>query len=277
MIRVRILYFIAIFSLFSCSNEDEEKLKALARADIIVDANDSIEEQLDRLEQYQEIELNFNKRYVSDLEGLINSAFDKQLQHFEDEELGFFAGFGYMFSYIFKSKQDWEDEMQLKSKKYFGSINVEQDAYDLFLSYQNDISNLRKRFRSRSKDNKLPVQQNLNLPDKRISLGVLSSHSRNNIAIEIISEGIEKLASLLIYPFIAWILSLLFPKFGMVGCVTSIIVFIISIAFSIIISMWNDNSLIEKLREQNKEQIAIDYQKILNELNNNTHRFYESN
>lgn len=277
MMRVRILYFIAIFSLFSCSNEDEEKLKTLARADITVDANDSIEEQLDRLEQYHEIELNFNKKYVSDLEGLINSAFDKQLEHFEDEELGFFAGFGYMYSYIFKSKQDWEDEMRLKSEKYFGSLNVEQDAYNLYLSYQNDISNLRKRFGVRNKNKKLPIHQSLNLPDRRISLGELTNHSRNNIAIEIISEGIEKLASWLIYPFIAWILSLLFPAFGKVGCVASIIVFIISIAFSVIISMWNDNSLLEKLREQDKEQIALDYQKILNELNNNTHRFYESN
>lgn len=274
--RVRILYFIVIFLFFSCSNEDEEKLKSIVTSDISIGANDSIEGQIDKLDQYQEVELNFNKKYVSDLENLINSAYNKQLEHFEDEELGFFAGYGYMFSYLFGSKQGWEDEMRLKSGKYFGSLNIEQDAYTLFESYQKDVSNLRKRFWDRNNSKTLPFHQKLNLPDKRISLGELTSHSRNNIVIEIISEGLEKMATWLIYPFIVWALSLLFPAFGKVGCIAKIIVFIITIILSAAISMWNDNRLIEKLREQNKEQVALDYQIILKELNNNTRKFYEN-
>jgi hypothetical protein len=40
--------------------------------------------------------------------------------------------------------------------------------------------------------------------------------------------------------------------------------------------MWNDNSLLEELRKQNKEQVTLDYQKILKELNDNTQKFYEN-
>lgn len=272
------LFFFLISCVYfvSCSNEDEEKLRSLVNRDIQITVSDSIKDTEFALAQYEREELELNKIFISDLERLINSAYDKQLEHFEEEELGFIAGYGYMFSYLFESKQGWEDEMRLKSEKFFGSLNIEQDAYTLFKSYQKDVSNLRKRFWNRSNSKTLPFHQKLNLPDKRISLGELTIHSRNNIIIEIISEGLEKMATWLIYPFIVWALSLLFPAFGKVGCIAKIIVFIITIILSAAISMWNDNRLIEKLREQNKEQVALDYQIILKELNNNTRKFYEN-
>ena len=251
-------------------------MKSLAKSDIQITVSDTIKDSEFALTQYSTEEHKYNQKYVSDLEELVNTAFERQLKKFEDEELGFFAGYGYMFSYLFQSKQEWEDEMRLKSEKFFGSLNIEQDAYTLFKSYQKDVSNLRKRFWNRSNSKTLPFHQKLNLPDKRISLGELTIHSRNNIIIEIISEGLEKMATWLIYPFIVWALSLLFPAFGKVGCIAKIIVFIITIILSAAISMWNDNRLIEKLREQNKEQVALDYQIILKELNNNTRKFYEN-
>ena len=197
------LFFFLISCVYfvSCSNEDEEKLRSLVNSDIQITVSDSIKDTEFALAQYEREELELNKIFVSDLERLINSAYDKQLEHFEEEELGFIAGYGHMFSYLFESKQGWEDEMRLKSEKYFGSLNIEQNAYTLFEFYQKDIANLRKRFWNRSNNNILPKHQSLNLPDKRISLGELTSHSRNNIVIEIISEGLEKLGSLLLYPF----------------------------------------------------------------------------
>lgn len=276
------LFFFLISCVYfvSCSNEDEEKLRSLVNSDIQITVSDSIKDTEFALAQYEREELELNKIFVSDLERLINSAYDKQLEHFEEEELGFIAGYGHMFSYLFESKQGWEDEMRLKSEKYFGSLNIEQNAYTLFEFYQKDIANLRKRFWNRSNNNILPKHQSLNLPDKRISLGELTSHSRNNIVIEIISEGLEKLGSLLLYPFFVWLLSLFLPNKiitnKIIICGAKILVFIISMAVSVGISMWNDNSLLEELRAQNKEQVTLDYQKILKELNDNTQKFYEN-
>lgn len=271
------LFFFLISCVFfvSCSNEDEEKLRSLVNRDIQITVSDSIKDTEFALAQYEREELELNKIFVSDLERLINSAYDKQLEHFEEEELGFIAGYGYMFSYLFESKQGWEDEMRLKSEKYFGSLNIEQNAYTLFESYQKDVSNLRKRFWSRSNNKILPKHQSLNIPDRRISLGKLTSHSRNNIVIEIISEGLERLGSLLLYPFVIWLLSLFLPN-RIKTCVAKILVFLMSMAVSAGISMWNDNSLLEELRKQNKEQVTLDYQKILKELNDNTQKFYEN-
>ena len=272
------LFFFLISCVFfvSCSNEDDEKLRSIVDSNIQITESDTIKDSEFELAQYKTEELELNKIFVSDLEHLINSAYEKQLENFEEEELGFIAGYGYMFSYLFKSKQGWEDEMRLKSGKYFGSLNIEQNAYSLFESYQKDVSNLRKRFWNRSNNKTLPLHPKLNLPDKRISLGELTYHSRNNVIIEIISEGLEKMATWLIYPFIVWALSLFFPAFGKVGCIAKIIVFFITIMLSVVISIWNDNSLLEKLREQTKEQVTLDYQNILKELNNNTQKFYEN-
>lgn len=271
--RLYVLVFALLF--FSCSNEDEEKLKSIVSTDIIVDTNDSIEEHIDRLEQYQELELEFNSKYINDLENLVKTSFERQLEHFEDEELGFFAGYGYMFSYFFKSDQEWSDEMRLKSDKYFGALNIENEAYELFLSHTKDISNLRKRFWTRSKNGKLPQHQNLDLPDKLISLGDLTSHSRNNVFIEIVSEGLERLVSWLVYPLILWLLSLLIPNKTAHGCIAKIAAFLLCAIVSGAISMWNDNRLLDALRAQNNQEIPIDYNNILNELNKNTTAFYE--
>lgn len=266
---------ISIFAL-SCNNEEEVRLKNLVKSDLQLTTSDSIKDIELGLSQYQAEELKYNKRFVTDLESIVNTAFDKQLDKFEEKELGFFAGYGYMFSYFFKSEQSWSDEMRLKSDKYFSSLNVEQDAYELFSEYQKDISLLRKRFWSKSKNGIIPQNIKLNLPEKNISLGALSSHSRNNVVIELISEGLERLGTWLLYPLVLWVLSIFLPT-NIQGCIAKIVVFLISLVVSVVISMWNDNKLLDAIREQNKEIVTIDYNKILKELNNNTHEFYESN
>ena len=266
---------ISIFTL-SCNSEDEVKLKSIVKRDLQLTASDSIKDIELGLSQYQAEELKYNKKFVTDLESLVNTAFDKQLDKFEEEELGFFAGYGYMLSYFFKSKQSWEDEMRLKSDKYFSTVNIEQDAHELFTEYQKDTSLLRKRFWSKSKNGISPNNIILNLPEKNISLGALTSHSRNNVVIELISEGLERLGTWLLYPFVLWVLSLFLPN-KIQGCIAKIVVFLISLVVSVVISMWNDNKLLNAIRDQNKEVVTIDYNIILEELNNNTYKFYESN
>lgn len=273
----RLLFFIVFSSLLiSCSNDEEESLKDFANSEITIENTDTIPIQTITLSQYRALELEFNKKYVSDLKALTNNAFDKQLEKFEDEELGFFAGYGHMFSYLFKSKQSWLDEMRLTSNKYFRTLNTEQDANNLFLNYKKDIINLRKRFKEKYTKTELPTHAPLDLPEVSISLSELSNHSRNNIVIEVVSEGIEKIASWLLYPFILWLLSLIIP-YNIKGCIAKVIVFLISLAISIAISIWNDNRLLDQLRDQRKEITCVDYNNILEQLNKNTKLFYENN
>ena len=70
--------------------------------------------------QYEDMELAANKEYIKELEALVDSSFEKQLEHFEDEELGIIAGYKYMFKYIFMSKEKWIDlQIQLGNKYQF--------------------------------------------------------------------------------------------------------------------------------------------------------------
>ena len=69
--------------------------------------------------QYMQMEKFINQQYIKGLDSLINTAFDRQLERFEDEELGVLSSYKNMFSWLFKSKQSWDDAMIVMSNKYF--------------------------------------------------------------------------------------------------------------------------------------------------------------
>ena len=80
-----LLYSICLLSLFACSNAEEEKLRAAVKEELTVEAKDSLS-LLDAvtLEQYKELELKFNKQYISNLRNIIDNGFDVQLEKFDD-------------------------------------------------------------------------------------------------------------------------------------------------------------------------------------------------
>ena len=85
--------------------------------------------------QYMQMEKSINQQYIKELDSLVNTAFVRQLERFEDEELGVLSSYKNMFSWLFKSRQSWDDAMIVMSNKYFNSLDVSQEQHALYLEY----------------------------------------------------------------------------------------------------------------------------------------------
>lgn len=265
------LIFIVIFG--SCHNKESEELINTLRKEY------ASPQPLNGLSsgskaQYIMMEKNVNQRYVSQLDSLINTGFDRQLEKFEDQEMGVISGYRNMLSWLFKSKQSWEEELRLKSLKYFNPLDLAQEQNALFSQYVEKIKSLRQQFVVQQN---LPKYSQYDLPKEDISLEAFSNYSRDNIGIEIMGELLgTKLFSWFIGFCLTWlIVTVLGLRKGPPGWLISFITFLIIIIISVIMSYRNDSKFIELLKSQHEEISLVDSNKLLEELNNNTTIFYE--
>ena len=272
MVRFVLVFFLLCVVVFSCSNSEEEKLRAKMSEETSTVQKDSRELSDTQISQYKDLELAANKEYIKDLKVLIDSSFEKQLGHFEDEELGVIAGYKYMFKYIFMSEEKWTDLQIQLGDRYFNSLNTEQTALQLSLNHAQKVKDLRIKYKG-IKASTAPKMQVLNLPNSNVYLGSLINHSRNNVAIEIGTTILDYLLGLLIIWIVVNIIG--YAITGPVGCGISIVSFVIMVAVSVCLTHYNDNSLLESLRQQ-KQENTVDYNSILYNLNNNTAKFYEA-
>lgn len=220
--------------------------------------------------QYMQMEKSINQQYIKALDSLINTAFTRQLKRFEDEELGVLSSYKNMFSWLFKSKQSWDDAMIVMSNKYFNSLNVSQEQHALYLEYVKDIKEIRQQFLSVKR---LPSYTQIDLPSETITLDTFSNHSRNNLVIEF---GTEIFEWFLGFVLVQIILLFVDKIAGPWGCLIDVIVFIIIVVISVFMSSSNDTKLIESLEKQHNQTVRYDYETLLKSLNNNTAKFYES-
>lgn len=220
--------------------------------------------------QYMQMEKSINQQYIKDLDSLINTAFARQLEWFEDEELGVLSSYKNMFSWLFKSKQSWDDAMIVMSNKYFNSLDVSQEQHALYLEYVKDIKEIRQQFLSAKG---LPSYTQIDLPSETITLDAFSNYSRNNLVIEF---GTEIFGWFLGFVLVQIILLFVDKIAGPWGCLIDVIVFIIIVVISVFMSSSNDTKLIESLEEQHNQTVRYDYEMLLKSLNNNTAKFYES-
>lgn len=261
------LFILVLLFLYSCSDEEDDKLRESIKEEIAISATDSIStNKIITIEQYKDVELAFNKKYIKDLRSLIEGSFEKQLDSFDDEELGFWASYGYMIDYLFKSDQEWEDEMLLKSQKYFSTLDIEQDANSLFESYVNEINRLRSRFVESNNYRKVPQFQSFNLPDRQINIMGLKKHAERNLIIEIGEGFLKWFLVVTVVAFISFVIGLAKPPVW--------IATVIMIILSCILTYRNDNKLLDSLRAQ-ESSIIIDYNSINKTLDANTSAFYE--
>ena len=272
MVRFVSVFFLLCVVVFSCSNSEEEKLRAKMSEETSTVLKDSRELSDIQISQYKDLELAANKEYIKDLKVLIDSSFEKQLGHFEDEELGVIAGYKYMFKYIFMNEEKWTDLQIQLGDRYFNSLNTEQTALQLSLNHAQKVKDLRIKYKG-IKASTAPKMQVLNLPNSNVYLGSLINHSRNNVAIEIGTTILDYLLGLLLIWIVVNILG--YAITGPVGCGISIVSFVIMVAVSVCLTHYNDNSLLESLRQQ-KQENTVDYNSILYNLNNNTAKFYEA-
>lgn len=272
MVRSVFAFFLLCVVFFSCSNSEEEKLRAKISEEAIIVQKDSRELSETQISQYKDLELAANKEYIKDLKVLIDSSFEKQLGHFEDEELGVIAGYKYMFKYIFMNEEKWTDLQIQLGDRYFNSLNTEQTALQLSLNHAQKVKDLRIKYKG-IKASTAPKMQVLNLPNSNVYLGSLINHSRNNVAIEIGTTILDYLLGLLLIWIVVNIIG--YAITGPVGCGISIVSFVIMVVVSVCLTHYNDNSLLESLRQQ-KQENTVDYNSILYNLNNNTAKFYEA-
>lgn len=220
--------------------------------------------------QYMQMEKSINQQYIKKLDSLVNTAFIRQLERFEDEELGVLSSYKNMFSWLFKSKQSWDDAMIVMSNKYFNSLDVSQEQHALYLEYVKDIKEIRQQFLSVKG---LPSYTQIDLPSETITLDAFSNHSRNNLVIEF---GTEIFGWFLGFVLVQIILLFIDKIAGLWGCLIDIIVFIIIVVISVFMSISNDTTLIKSLEDQHKQTVKYDYEILLKSLNSNTVKFYES-
>ncbi|MEE0948721.1 MAG: hypothetical protein U0L53_08385 [Bacteroidales bacterium] len=273
--------FLLIFSFFvfvGCSNEKEDKLKSKFSEEL------EVTKQYKRgkssravAQQYVEMEQNLNNRFVNELKELIDNSFEKKLEKFEDEELGFFSNIGYMFDYIFKDEAKWQEELRLKSNKYFNNLDVEQEVALLYKNHVNEINKLRSSFYQSKRTVNMPKDIDLDLPKENVDLNNMKSHTMNNMVIAF-GEGVFSWILAFIIGFvIAFILALFGVFVEQDGCLVKcigLVAVIICFIGMMIVSIRNDNKVLDSFREQQTE-ITLDYESILNDLDKNTIKFYE--
>ena len=138
----------------------------------------------------------------------------------------------------------------------------------LFEDYIKDITVLRGKFIESQGRKQTHNYLSLNLPEKDINLEAIKENAKNNILIEISEEFLEWLLRLAIGALLCLLL-------GKVIKYISLIPMAICILVSWYMSRVNDDKLLDSLKEQ-KSKYHVDYDPIVNSLNENTISFYEN-
>lgn len=252
----------------SCGDDNADVLKEHIQSDYTISIKNEKLSSGSKA-QYIQLEKSINQAYVKELDSLMNTAFERQLELFEEKELGVWSGYMNMFSWLFKSRQAWDDEMNVLSNRYFNQLDINQEQYTLFTKYLEDIENLRRQFVS---SNGYPAYTQIDLPSENIALSSLQEHSRNNLVIEV---GTELFSWFLGFVIVQIVLLFVDKIAGPWGCLIDVVVFIIILVISIIMSNHNDFILLDSLREQHTQTIKIDSNNLIKSLDDNTVSFYE--
>ena len=264
-----IVFVCFIIFFVSCSNNEEDELRSKMSS---IHENIRIRKTIRNaatLEQYKDYEYKLNKAYVDQLRQLIDNEFDAQLEEFEDNELGLISGYRYMFKDLVNNDEEWEDLQKQLGDRYFGPQVIMQKVYELSNRHENDIKNLRLQFYKKKSGVKEPKIALLDIPKSEVYLGELRSHSGRNLVIEIGTELLGWMIGCIIAGIITG--SLL----GDPGCIGSIISIVLVLVVSYFVTLYNDNKLLNSIKEQKKE-IVIDYSGIKDSLDKNTAHFYDT-
>lgn len=234
----KILSVIFLVTFIACSNEQENKLKEKFSEEIKVTPqykkgkNDCAV-----VQQYIDMELNLNLRFVNQLQELVSSSFEKKLEKFREEQFDFFSNFGNWWDKILKNEKEKQDKLKLIADKYFNNLDTQQEVQELYSKYVDEINKLRSTFYNTKEVDEMLERLEFNIPKDDITINGMDEHANK-----------------------FWIATKLGDiDFGL---------------FSTFIELDSEEKIIESLRQQHKE-ISFDYDSILNNLNQNTVRFYE--
>ncbi len=234
----KILSVIFLAAFLACSNEQENKLKEKFSEEIKVTPqykkgkNDCAV-----VQQYIDMELNLNLRFVNQLQELVSSSFEKKLEKFREEQFDFFSNLGNWWDKILKNEKEKQDKLKLMADKYFNNLDTQQEVQELYSKYVDEINKLRSTFYNTKEVDEMLERLEFNIPKDDIIINGMDEHANK-----------------------FWIATKLGDiDFGL---------------FSTFIELDSEEKIIESLRQQHKE-ISFDYDSILNNLNQNTVKFYE--
>lgn len=270
--------FISLLFICGCTNDEAKQLQNKFNEEIEVNPQYKRGKKAKvAAAQYAEMEHNLNNKFVDDLSSMIEDSFEKQLEEFEDEELGIFSNIGYACDLIFVSEKKRSEKLSLKTNKYFNTMDVEQEALNMYRNHVSEIQKLRSSFYTNKRSVKMAENIYLDLPKESIDLGGMQKHTVNNM-IMAFSEGILGWIIAFVLGFIIAFFLALFGVFvEQDGCIVKAIggiAVVITFVGMILLSIRNDNKVLDSLREQHTE-ITLDYETILNDLDKNTIEFYE--
>ena len=273
-----LLIFISSIFIVGCKSDEAKQLQSKFNEEIEVNTQYKRGKKAKVAAiQYAEMEHNLNNKFVSDLSLMIENSFENQLEEFEDEELGIFSNLGYALELIFVSEKKRNEKLSLKANKYFNTMDVEQEALNMYRNHVSEIQKLRSSFYTNKRNVNMAENIYLDLPKETIDLGGMQKHTVNNMVMAF-SDGILGWVIAFILGFIISFLLALFGIFiDQEGCLVQgigTVAAVITFVGMIFLSIRNDNKILDSLREQHTE-IILDYETILNDLDENTIKFYE--
>lgn len=136
-----------------------------------------------------------------------------------------------------KNEKEKQDKLKLMADKYFNNLDTQQEVQELYSKYVDEINKLRSTFYNTKEVDEMLERLEFNIPKDDIIINGMDEHANK-----------------------FWIATKLGDiDFGL---------------FSTFIELDSEEKIIESLRQQHKE-ISFDYDSILNNLNQNTVKFYE--
>ena len=258
---------ILLLSLVSCLTDEEKALRKKISSTEYSTKQLSITLTSALINEYRQAELELNHSYINKSKTIVLNDFDEKLKKFEEEEFGFFKSYKHMFKVLIEDEEDLNDYWNLKKSKYFKNQTTHQKLHDCYQKYYSDIQKLRGQISNSPQCKSIPEEVRYNIHNQDISLEKMNQHSYVNLAIEF---GTDIAVWLLIMGIVA-IVSLV------IGCATppTWLITVVTIIISVLLSVYNDNNMINSIREQYQSQIEFDNTDVLNELNKSTYAFYD--
>lgn len=258
---------ILLLSLVSCLTDEEKALRKRISSTEYSNKQRPIILTSALINEYRQAELGLNHSYITESKIIVLNDFDNKLKTFEEEEFGFFKSYKHMFKVLIEDDKDLNNYWNLKKSKYFTNQTTHQKLHDCYQKYYSDIQKLRGQISKSPQCKSIPEEVRYNIYNHDISLGKMNQHSYVNLAIEF---GTDIAVWLLIMGIMA-IVSLV------IGCAAppTWLITVITIIISVVLSIYNDNNMINSIKEQYQSQIEFDNTDVLNELNKSTNEFYD--
>lgn len=267
-----LLLVLTIF--FSCEEKKEASTEDyhLTKKEVI-----SLDESSSLIDSSKEFELNHNKIFQEDLNTNSKEYYDKVIDTFVDEEMGFIRLFGEMWDYTFKSQNERNSLWKIKIERYFRTTSFLSNVRNEVTIYTEGVNNQRKNGVSKILGVKYSSDIKLNLIVEGNSFNT-KNETVENIVKKINEEIIDQLIDI---PLDSFITAIIIAIIGLIATISSLTKNIISIVVmlccGIFLFIRSNNR-----QSEMKETLQKDVYQVLNntninyldQLNKNTIEYY---